>query len=88
MSSVFCLFREINNFSICFKIGNLSAAASGSGKSTAQGSAANEGNKSGSPAQPDRQTSVHTVQVQPLDDVTFKLNEKNDAKSLLKKVLI
>lgn len=80
--SVFCLFREINSFSLCFKIGNLSAA----GKSAAKRSAGNEGSKSGSPAQPERQTSVHTVQVQPLDDVTFKLNEKNDPKSLLNKV--
>ena len=77
-----CLFREINSLSICFKTGNLSAA----GKSTAKGSTGNEGNKIDSPAQPDRQTSIHTVQVQPLDDVTFQLNEKNDAKSLLKKV--
>ena len=81
MLSVFCLFREINNFSLCFKMGNVSAG----GKSAAKGVAGNE-NKTDSPAQPDRQTSVPTVQVQPLDDVTFKLNEKNDAKSLLKKV--
>lgn len=73
--------QEINSFSLCFKIGNLSAA----GKSAAKRSAGNEGSKSGSPAQPERQTSVHTVQVQPLDDVTFKLNEKNDPKSLLNK---
>ena len=80
---MFCLFREINSFSLCFKTGNLSA---GGGKSTVKGLAATEKSKTDSPAQPDRQTSVHTVQVQPLDDVTFKLNENNDANSLLKKV--
>ena len=62
-------------------MGNLSAAGHGkpTGKETQE-------SKTDTPDQPDRQTSVHTVQVQPLDDVTFKLNERNDAKLLLEKV--
>lgn len=79
------MFREINAFSLCFKTGNLSAAAI-SGKPAAKGSVAKEDNKTDSPGQPERQTSVHTVQVQPLDDVAFKLNEKNNGKSILEKV--
>ena len=47
---------------------------------------AKEGSNAETPGQPERQTSVHTVQVQALDDVTFKLNENNDGKRLLEKV--
>ena len=64
-------------------MGNLSAVA---GTSASKGSDSDEHKRVDPPTQPDRQTSVHTVQVQPLDDVTFKLNEKNDPKLLLKKV--
>ena len=46
-----------------------------SGKPTSKDSNADTDNKIDPPALPERQTSVHTVLVQPLDDVTFKLNE-------------
>lgn len=82
---LFVYIREINGFSICFKQGDLSATVGG--KVTSIDSTADK-DKVESPAQPERQISVHTVLVQPLDDVMFKLNEKNDAKSLLEKVAI
>ena len=80
---LFVYIREINSFSVCYKTGNLSAAASG--KLASKDSTADK-DKIDPPAQPERQISVHTVLVQPLDDIKFKLNEKNDAKSLLEKV--
>ena len=80
------VYREINSFSLCFKTGNLSTSVSG--KPTSKDSNADTDNKIDPPTLPERQTSVHTVLVQPLDDVTFKLNEKNDAKSLLEKVVV
>jgi len=64
-------------------MGNLSAAVSS--KPSTKESSSKE-NETDSPNQPERQKSVSAVQVQPLDDVTFKLNEKNDATSLLQKV--
>ena len=77
------MFRAINNFNLCFKIGNISAVGK---ESATKELAGNERVKSDPPSQPDQQVSVHTVQVQALDDVTFKLNEKNDPNLLLKKV--
>ena len=62
-------------------MGNLSPAASATKDSVAK-----EDTKMDSLGQPERQTSLHTVQVQPLDDVTFKLNEKTDTKAILEKV--
>ena len=77
------LFRAINNFNVCFKICNLSAVGK---KSATKELADNVDVKGDPPSQPDRQISVHSVMVQTLDDVTFQLSEKNDPKSLLKKV--
>lgn len=81
---VFHGYREINGFSLCFKTRSLSVATV-SGQPTA---VPKEQTTTDGATQPERQTSVHTVQVQPLDDLTFKLNEKNDAKLLLEKVVI
>ena len=40
----------------------------------------------GSPVVPAKQGSIQPVEVNTLDDVKFKLNEKNDAQQLLQRV--
>lgn len=40
----------------------------------------------GSPVVPTKQESIQPVEVNTLDDVKFKLNEKNDAQKLLQRV--
>ena len=72
--------REINNFSLCFKVGNISST---------RPTTSEESSKSAEQAAPDvpaRQESTKPAMVTTLDNVKFKLNENNDGQKLLQKV--
>ncbi|XP_065917890.1 multivesicular body subunit 12B-like [Dysidea avara] len=76
---------EINNFSLCYKVGNLSSV-----KST-QPTTSEEKNKpaeQASPGVPAGQESTQPVEVTTLDSIQFKLNDKNDPQKLLQQFTV